>query len=101
MGFAGSFANGRYIGRRQFSEVHMKRVCILCDSSIEGVLYKVGQVVDLPDKLAAGLVDNGHADPSPASVNHRIDKLNVVPVVHGEPEETDEPAKKKTLHAKK
>lgn len=63
---------------------------ILTDTTIDGVGYKVNQVVVLDGEQAEQLREAGVLDTSAASVKYCVDELDAKPIEH-EPEE-EEPA---------
>lgn len=55
---------------------------ILTDTTIDGVDYKVNQVVVLDDKQAKSLEESGALDTSAEAVEYCIDELGAKPIEH-------------------
>lgn len=55
---------------------------ILTDTTIDGVDYKVNQVVVLDGEQAERLQEAGVLDTSPASVKYCVDELGAAPIEH-------------------
>ena len=74
----------------------MKRGRMLADHQVDGVNYKVDQVVDFPDAAADGLAALGVFDGHPDAVAHCVEGLKVKPLAHpvAEAEKPKEKAKK-------
>lgn len=65
-----------------------KKVCVLVDANIEGVDYKINQVVELPDAVAKAYANAGVVDPEKAAVDYAISEGAEI-VVHGEVAEAE------------
>ena len=48
------------------------RVAALKTASIDGTVYPIGSVIELPAALAAAHAESGEVDPAPAAVEYRI-----------------------------
>lgn len=57
---------------KQKSAPAVVTVAALKDVSIDGVLYPIGSVVELPAALAQAHAEAGEVDPAPAAVAHRV-----------------------------
>lgn len=60
-----------------------KKVRVLVDTSIEGVDYKINQVVELPDAVAKAYADAGVVDIAKAAIAYAVGEGAEV-VVHAE-----------------
>lgn len=60
-----------------------KKVRVLVDTRIEGIDYKINQVVELPDDVAKAYADAGVVDPAKAAVAYAVGEGAEV-VVHAE-----------------
>jgi hypothetical protein len=60
----------------------MKTVRMLVDHEVDGLKYKVNQVVSFPDGTAKVLVNGGVADASKEAVDYCKSELKAEPIVH-------------------
>lgn len=67
---------------------------ILTDTRIDGVDYKVNQLVVLDDKQAELLEESGVLDTSKGAVDYCIDELDAKPIEHKPKEEAAAPSEK-------